>query len=69
MNLITLSVINRMVNRVTFCSTLSLQSRRKFSSNKQMKKKEETVPQTKSTLGKFWKQVSIQQNPGILIFC
>ncbi|RIA87575.1 hypothetical protein C1645_695944 [Glomus cerebriforme] len=55
------SIINRIASRrVTFYSTLLIQSR-KFSSN-QIKKKE-PVPQTKSTLRRFWKHVSVQSNP------
>src|SRR4051812_40033821 len=48
------SIILPVVNRVTLCTTLLVQSRRKFSSNK---------PMEKTKLKRFWKQVSIQSNP------
>ena len=67
MNSITLPMINRMVNnRIILCSTLLVRSKRKFSSNKQVEGKEDADFQNKNTLKKFWKQVSIRSNSGIL---
>lgn len=62
MNSVTLSAINRIINskiKIIPYSNLLVRSKRRFSSNKQ---KEEPI-----MLKRFWKQVSIQSNPGTYI--